>query len=254
VALFLFLPLVSFTFMVPSILKVCQALAVLATFGGFVYTLLSLWGAVRFLWQPEILPPVELPAVSILKPLKGLDPEMLASLRSHCIQDYSNYEIVFGVSEAGDAAIDAVENLKSDFPSLAIKLVVCEKRLGANTKVSTLAQMAPHASHEYFVVNDSDIQVSPDYLRRVISPLASANVGLVTCLYRGVPAATLGSWLESLGILEFASGVLPKEMISFRSLVLHDRQRIDTIEPSVMKRHPGTIDTNRSFAANLRRR
>jgi ceramide glucosyltransferase len=106
-----------------------------------------------------------------------------------------------------------VEKLRIEFPARAIKLVICEKRLGANIKVSTLAQMALLASHEYFVVNDSDIQVRPDYLRRVVAPLASAEVGLVTCLYKGAPAATLGSWLEALGIVEFAGGVLAARLL-----------------------------------------
>ncbi|HEX4489448.1 MAG TPA: bacteriohopanetetrol glucosamine biosynthesis glycosyltransferase HpnI [Terriglobales bacterium] len=199
--------------MVHSILKVCTAVCVLATFGGFFYTLISLWGAVQFLWQRKAWATGDLPAVSLLKPLKGIDPEMLACLRSHCVQDYPEYEIVFGVSEAGDPAMAAVEQLKTEFPSLEITLVLCEKRIGANTKVSTLAQMVPLARHEYFVVNDSDIQVSRDYLHRVLAPLANPTIGLVTCLYRGVPAATLGSWLESLGIVEFASGVLAARLL-----------------------------------------
>jgi ceramide glucosyltransferase len=196
-----------------SILKSCEVVAVLATFGGFFYTLLSLWSAVRFLWQREAPVNVALPPVSILKPLKGIDPQMLESLRSHCLQDYSDYEIIFGVSEADDPAIAAVEKLKLEFPARGIKLVLCEARLGTNTKVSTLAQMTEHARHEYFVVNDSDIQVRADYLQRVVAPLANPGVSLVTCLYRGVPAGTLGSWLEALGILEFASGVLAARLL-----------------------------------------
>jgi ceramide glucosyltransferase len=194
--------------MLHSILKACEVVTALATFGGFAYTTLSMWSAVRFLWQRDVLPAVPLPLVSILKPLKGLDPQMLQSLRSHCRQDYSGYEIVFGVSEANDPAMAAVDELKAEFPSRSIKLVVCEQKLGANTKVSTLAQMLPQALHEYLVVNDSDIQVQADYLCRVVAPLANPRVGLVTCLYRGVPASTPGSWSEALGIIDFASGVL----------------------------------------------
>ncbi len=194
-------------------LKVCGIVAAVGTLCGFGYTLLSLWGAVKFLWQREVLPPVALPPVSILKPLKGLDPGMLESLRSHCLQDFPDYEIVFGVSDANDPAISLVQNLQNEFPARSIKLVVGEKELGANTKVSTLAQMLPHASHSYLVVNDSDIQVRPDYLRRVVSPLANPGVSLVTCLYRGVPAPTLGSWAEALGIVDFAGGVLAARLL-----------------------------------------
>jgi ceramide glucosyltransferase len=76
-------------------------------------------------------------------------------------------------------------------------------------KVSNLAQMLPKARYDFLVVNDSDIRVGADYLRRVIAPLANTRVGMVTCLYRGVAAATLGSRVEALGIsTDFCAGVL----------------------------------------------
>jgi ceramide glucosyltransferase len=69
--------------------------------------------------------------------------------------------------------------------------------------------MLDSATYDHLIVNDSDIHVEPDYLRRVIAPLADEAVGMVTCLYRGVAAPTLGSHLESLGIsTDFCAGVL----------------------------------------------
>jgi ceramide glucosyltransferase len=134
---------------------------------------------------------------------------MYQSFRSHCLQDYPDYEIIFGVSDASDPAIPLVEQLKTEFPQRAIHVMVCRENLGANTKVSNLAQMVRAARHEYLIVNDSDIRVAPDYLRRVLDPLSDAAIGLVTCLYRGVANSTLGSRLESLGIsTDFCAGVL----------------------------------------------
>ncbi|PYX49725.1 MAG: glycosyl transferase, partial [Acidobacteria bacterium] len=76
-------------------------------------------------------------------------------------------------------------------------------------KVSNLEQMLPSARFQHLIVNDSDIRVDPDYLRRVVLPLADEHVGMVTCLYRGVAAATFGSQLEALGIsTDFCPGVL----------------------------------------------
>jgi len=82
-----------------------------------------------------------LPPVSILKPLKGIDPEIYESFCSHCLQDYPEYEIVFGVSDPNDPAIASVEKLQREFPGRPIRLVVCPKFLGTNVKVSNLAQM-----------------------------------------------------------------------------------------------------------------
>jgi ceramide glucosyltransferase len=155
-----------------------------------------------------------LPPVSILKPLKGSDVEMYEALRSHCVQDYPECEILFGISDANDPAIPVVEKLTREFPERNIRIVRCEKQLGANGKVSTLAQLVPGATHEIFLVNDSDIRVEPGYLRTVVTELQRPDTGLVTCLYRGAPAATLGSKLEALGIsTDFVPGVLAARQI-----------------------------------------
>jgi ceramide glucosyltransferase len=150
-----------------------------------------------------------LPPVSILKPLKGTDPEIYQSFRSHCLQDYPEYEIIFGVTDPSDPAVASVRQLQSEFPALSIRLIVCRKTLGANIKVSNLAQLLAEARYQHLLVNDSDIRVAADYLRRVMAPLANPKVGMVTCLYRGVAASTLGSRIESLGIsTDFCGGVL----------------------------------------------
>jgi len=181
------------------------------------YYLVCLYSAARFLGERKAagegarppLPEPPAPPVSVLKPLKGTDPEMYESFRSHCLQDYPDYEIIFGVSDSVDPALQLVEKLKLEFPQRAIRAIVCAENLGSNTKVSNLAQMLRQAKHENILVNDGDIRVPPDYLRRVMAPLADPQVGLVTCLYRGIASPTLGSRLEALGIsTDFSAAVL----------------------------------------------
>jgi ceramide glucosyltransferase len=155
-----------------------------------------------------------LPPVSILKPLKGLDPQMWEAFCSHCEQDYPEFELIFGVSDPNDPAIALVLRLQEKYPNRRIELLVCPRDLGNNRKLGTLAQMLPAAHHEILLVNDSDIRVAPDYLRRVIAPLAESTIGMVTCLYRGIPRPTLGSRLEALGIsTDFVPGVLSARFI-----------------------------------------
>jgi ceramide glucosyltransferase len=195
--------------MIRQVLEICSLIAGVAAVASVVYYALCLWSAANF-WRADssVRATPTLP-VSILKPLKGTDPEMYENFRSHCLQDYPEYEIIFGVSEADDPAIALVEKLKAEFPQRTIRLVVCTERFGTNIKVSNLAQMLPQARHEHLIVNDSDIRVDPDYLRRVLAPLENSKTGLVTCLYRGVAASSLGSRLESLGIsTDFCPGVL----------------------------------------------
>jgi len=135
---------------------------------------------------------------------------MYVSFASHCRQQYAgDYEILFGVSCMDDPSVAAVEQLKAEFPQVAIRLVLCPEVLGTNGKVSNLAQMAPQASFAHILINDSDIKVSPRYLERAMAPFADANVGMVTALYRGRAHGTMGSKMEALGIsTDFAAGVL----------------------------------------------
>jgi ceramide glucosyltransferase len=203
--------------MIHSIFRVTEIVAICGSISSSFYYLVCLWGALKFLRhrrghglaRTEFLPPV-----SILKPLKGIDPQIYESLRSHCLQDYPDYEIVFGVGDASDPAIESVERLRLEFPSQAIHLIVCREKLGENVKVSNLAQMLETARSDYLIVNDSDIRVEPDYVKRVVEPLADSKTGMVTAPYRAVPQATLGSRLEALGIsTDFCAGVLAASVL-----------------------------------------
>lgn len=199
-----------------------EAVAAMGTVGSLCFYFLSALGLASFLRdtrqrlkQPQ-LPDSQLPPVSILKPLKGVDPEIWESFCSHCEQDYpeSQIQMILGVSDPADPAIEVVRKLQSKYPNLAIDLIVCDRTLGANIKVSNLAQMLPAARHELLLVIDSDIRVPKDYLRRVTPPLTDDSVGLVTCLYRAAPAPTLGSRLEALGIgTDFVPGVLSAKLL-----------------------------------------
>ncbi len=193
--------------------RLFQYISLLGCVTSSAYYLLCLWSAASFLRAHKAGESVRstqnLPPVSILKPLKDTDPEIYESFRSHCLQDYAEYEIIFGVSDPDDPAVTNVQQLQREFPRRGIQLVVCPNKLGANVKISNLEQMLQAAHYEHLIVNDSDIRVEHDYLRRVIAPLTDARLGMVTCLYRGIAAPTLGSQMESLGIsTDFCAGVL----------------------------------------------
>ena len=198
--------------MIHLLTRVLLIIAILGCVSSSLYYFLCLWSAAVFLRERKhrsLSRSQFLPPVSILKPLKGTDPEMYDSFRSHCLQDYPDYEIIFGVSDAEDPAIESVQQLQEEFPERAIHLIVCKEILGPNVKVSNLEQMVSSARFEHLIVNDSDIRVENDYLQRVMKPLADQHTGMVTCLYRGVATATLGSKLEALGIeTDFCAGVL----------------------------------------------
>jgi|ERR1700691_433312 len=197
-----------------------EAAAVVGTVCSLLFYCLSAVSIFTFLGDrrralnPPGPPENPLPPVSILKPLKGIDPEIWESFCSHCEQDYPEFQLIFGVSDPHDPAIGIVRKLQAKYPNLSIDLIVCNLLLGANIKVSNLAQMLSAARHDLLLINDSDIRVPSDYLRKVIAPLGDASVGLVTCLYRGIASPTLGSRLEALGIsTDFVPGVLSARLL-----------------------------------------
>ncbi len=185
-------------------IEIVVAILALCGIAYYLVTLYAVWGFLR-----RGCPVASgFTPVSILKPLRGADPRAYECFRSHCLQDYPEYELIFGVSDANDSAVPLVERLMQEFPERGIRLVVCPEVLGANRKVSSLIQMLPEARHPVLLVNDGDIRVPQDYLRRVVAPLADPTVGLCTALYRGVRGKTLWSRLEALSIADFVGSVL----------------------------------------------
>ena len=198
-----------------------QAVEVVTTVmsvAGICYFLMVLAAAAAYLLRRRPFSSDFAPGVSILKSLKGLDPSMLDAFRSHCRQTYAcDYELLFGVSSLNDPAAAAVVQLQAEFPERTVRLIECPERLGTNGKVSTLIQLLPHARHDFLLINDSDITVSPRYLERVMTSFGPVNskapgnreIALVTALYRGRAHQTLPSRFEALGIVtDFLPGVL----------------------------------------------
>jgi len=182
------------------------------------YQLLSTLAALRFPRRPQRLARL-FPPVSILKPVHGVDPHFYEAIRSHAVQDYPEYEILFGVSDPEDPAIPPIRQLMREFPGLPVRLVVASTR-APNQKVGVLIELARHARHPILVINDSDIEVPSDYLRRLVGPLEDPEVGLVTCLYRG-QAESWAARFEALAIAtEFAPGVLVAPWLGVREFAL----------------------------------
>ncbi|MGA2198257.1 MAG: bacteriohopanetetrol glucosamine biosynthesis glycosyltransferase HpnI [Bryobacteraceae bacterium] len=152
------------------------------------------------------------PPVSILKPVHGKDPRFYEAIRSHALQHYKEYEILFGFTNADDPAVAEIERLKREFPRLRIEAVLVSSHT-PNAKVGVLAELARLARYQVLLVNDSDIVVEPGYLEEATAPLSDSGIGLVTCLYRArsdSPAAGC----EALGIAtEFAPSVMVARLL-----------------------------------------
>jgi ceramide glucosyltransferase len=179
--------------------------------GACLYHLGAFLASLRFLGEKE--PSGEFtPPVSVLKPLRGVEPHFYQTLAGFFRLNYPSYEIVFGLADPHDPARWTIEQLRRDFPMIPVKVVIVETPLGRNAgnpKMASLEQMVKEATHEVLVISDADIAVEPDYLLNVVRPLKDARIGMVTCLYRARRGRGLGSLLEAMGMSgEFAGQVL----------------------------------------------
>ncbi len=179
-----------------SLIALGLALASLA------YLLLALFATQRFGRRPA--PPAgPTPPVTILKPVCGLDWELYENLRSFCLQDYPEYQVIFGVADRNDPAVAVVERLIREFPDLDLSLVIEARTVGSNRKVCNLINMYPQARHDLLNIADSDMRVSADYLVAVMGAFADPAVGAVTCLYTGTPRGGIASRLGAAFINEW---------------------------------------------------
>ena len=159
------------------------------------------------------------PAVSILKPVRGRDPRFYEAIRSHATLDYPGYEVLFGVKDPADPAVADIRRLQAEFPQRDIRLVLTTRN-APNRKVAVLTELAGLARYPILLVNDSDIVVEPDYLRRVVAPLDDPQTGVVTCLYRACAESWPGRW-EAIGIAtEFAPSVLVAPLVGVDGFAL----------------------------------
>ena len=157
--------------------------------------------ALGWFYAQAAAPDADCPPVTILKPLHGDEPDLLKRLGGFCSQDYpAPVQIVFGVRDRLDPAVEVVRQLMRRHPGVDIQMVVDDRVYGANLKISNLVNMELHARHAVLVVADSDVSVTPDYLRQLTAALAPGDIGYATCAFVGVPTGNAWSHLAAMAI------------------------------------------------------
>jgi ceramide glucosyltransferase len=178
----------------------------------FVFYILAIYSSGHYFWRflsqarenPNFTPPV-----SNLKPVRGLDPDAYENFASFCRQDYPEYEILFCVTDQTDPSVAVIQKLMRDFPERKIRLLYSAGHTAINDKVAKLRLMEREAQYEYLVINDSDVRVDSDYLRRVVEPLRDPKVGGVTCFYVSSREGSFVEKLQTIGMIsDFYPGVL----------------------------------------------
>jgi ceramide glucosyltransferase len=173
---------------------------------GLLLTLVMLGAQWRQLAAAAGRSPVEEPAVSILKPLKGVDADLEANLETFFHLDYPRYELVFGVGDRDDPALEVARRVAARYPGVPSRFAVGGPDVGFNPKVNNLANILHLARYDLLLISDSNVAVEPSMLRHMAARLTGGNVGLVTSFIRGTGGSGLGGALESLQLNTFVMG------------------------------------------------
>lgn len=190
-------------------------IAVAGTITSTIVLILSLIGAVKFRRDArrdretfaglaENLPPV-----SVLKPVHGNEVRLKENIESFFRQDYPQFEILFAADEADDAALPVVREICARYPNIPSRILVTGKPPWPNAQNYCFHHLTAIAAHDILVTSDSDVEVTPDYLREVTAPLLDPRVGAVTCLFRGKSSGGFCAGFDAIGMsVEFTAGVL----------------------------------------------
>ncbi|HEU0368384.1 MAG TPA: bacteriohopanetetrol glucosamine biosynthesis glycosyltransferase HpnI, partial [Candidatus Acidoferrum sp.] len=195
------------------------AIALLGTLTSAIFLLLTIVGVFRFRGETRKFAgakvrDAELPPVSVLKPLHGMEAQLRENIESFFRQDYPRYEILFAADEADDPALNLVREISARYPQIPCRILVTGKPPWPNPPAYCFYRMAEVAAHEILVTSDSDVEVAANYLREVVAPILDEKVGMVTCVYRGKNAAEFWAGLTAIGMsVEMTAGVLVANLL-----------------------------------------
>ncbi len=169
------------------------------------------------------------PRVSILKPLAGMDDELLVNLRSFGAIDYPSFELLLGIASVDDAALGAAKQLVFELDGrIDVRIVHTDPEAATNPKVAQLIGLEEAATGPIVVVSDANVRVQPGYLTRLVADLMEPGVGLVSSVVAGTGERTIGAMLENLHLGgNVAPGVVAADVVSGRPLTIGKSMAIE---------------------------
>ncbi len=159
-------------------------------------------GLVGALSQPRIqrrrATASDTPPVSLVLPVKLVNPGFERAQRSAFVQDYPAYEVLVGAAEARSPALDAMgammEDVAGRVPARALR---SSASAALSPKLNTLTAPLAAVAHDVVVTKDSNITLPPRALRDLLASL-TPGVGLVCAVPVAVRAASLAGRIEAV--------------------------------------------------------
>lgn len=191
--------------------------AIAGTATSTIYCGLVLVGAIRFARRKrrEERAPVDFaPAVSVLKPLHGVEPDLERNLEGFFQLDYPKFEILFCARHESDGGLQLAKRIAAKYPTVRAQFITCGEPQYPNAKMWSLATLAQAARYEILITSDADARVTRDYLRRCVQELADPARELASCLYIGRTGGDFAAQLDAAGkSVEMAGGIFVADLV-----------------------------------------
>jgi ceramide glucosyltransferase len=205
------------------LLQILFWVAMCGTVTSTIYCLMVIVAAVRFgirKRREERATTTFLPALSVLKPLHGMEPGLERNIESFFEQDYPEFELLFCARHESDVGLQLARRVGARYPQVEARYVTCGEPTSKfhNAKVYSLAKLDSVAKHQLFITSDADVRVRKDYLLRMAQNLKDPRMGLASCVYLGTTdrgaKAGFSAQLDAVGkSVEMTSGVLVADML-----------------------------------------
>jgi ceramide glucosyltransferase len=173
---------------------------------GYGFQILAVRSTLKGAGPGKQISSVPAPAISVLKPLKGLDDNLFDNLESICTQDYPQYEVIFSLQDHNDLACKIARKIKDKYPGRDITVTVERCSAGLNPKVNNLMPAYRAAKHDFILISDSNVMVNQNYLKDIARHMQDSEVGLVSNIIKGTGGRTFGAIFENLHINSFVMG------------------------------------------------
>jgi len=144
----------------------------------------------------------------------GLEKNQGVNLRSTCLQDYPEFQVVFSVQDPNDPVIPLLMEIQQEFSPERVFVAIENHQFGPNGKINNLLGALPHARYDILVISDSDVRLKPNYLKTIVTPLADPEVGMVCTFYK---ATCADKWFEKMELLTFNADFIPSVVFAHLS-------------------------------------
>ena len=194
-------------------LKIIEIICFVPIIGGSVYSILCLVSVL--ILKSRIASKLDShfhPPVTLLKPIYGLEKNLKENLRTACVQNYPDYQVIYTVQRQDDPAIPVLKEIQQEFGSEKVTVVIENHKVGLNGKINNLAGAIPYAKHPFLIISDSDIKLRPDYLKAIIPPLENSSVGYVCTLFK---AFGVENWYEKMELLTMNADFIPNVIFAY---------------------------------------